>query len=73
MANDSDSTKQEYHRKRIVTNPPVSSVVYGLGFLGAMAYYVQHASTFWEGVFGFLMALVWPAMVVYKLMELLKM
>jgi hypothetical protein len=51
----------------------VSSAVYGLGFVGAIVYYVQHAVTFGAGLLGVLKAIVWPAMLVYKLLELLKM
>lgn len=46
--------------------------VYGLGFLGAAIYYVQHADTFLVGVLGILKALVWPAFLVYNLIEFLK-
>lgn len=46
---------------------------YGLGFIGALVYYIQHAATFWIGVLGLLKALIWPAMLVYKLLEFLKM
>lgn len=45
---------------------------YGLAFLGAAIYYIQHADTFWLGVLGVLKALVWPALVIYKLLEFLK-
>jgi len=45
--------------------------IYGLAFLGAVVYYIQHADSFWMGVFGFLKALVWPAILVYKLLEFL--
>lgn len=51
----------------------VSSAVYGLGFIGALVYYLQHAATFWIGVLGFLKALVWPALLIYKVLELLNM
>jgi hypothetical protein len=42
--------------------------VYGLGFIGALVYYLQHASGFWVGVLGVLKAIVWPAFLVYHLM-----
>jgi len=45
--------------------------IYGLAFLGALIYYIQHAQTFWMGVLGVLEALVWPAILIYKLLELL--
>ena len=47
--------------------------VYGLAFLGAAVYYIQQATTFWLGILGFLKALVWPAMLIYKVFGLLKM
>lgn len=51
----------------------VSDGLYGLGFVGALIYYLQHAPTFWMGVLGFLKALVWPAFLVYQLMTYLHM
>jgi len=45
--------------------------IYGLAFIGALIYYIQHAQSFLEGLMGFLKALVWPAILVYKLFELL--
>lgn len=44
--------------------------VYGLGFIGALIYFMQRADNFWEVIVGFFQALVWPAYVVYKLLEL---
>jgi hypothetical protein len=46
--------------------------VYGLGFVGALIYYIQHATTIVMGLLGFLKAIVWPAFVVYKLLEFFK-
>lgn len=43
--------------------------VYGLGFVGALIYFIQHADTFWQGVLGLFQAMVWPAYVVYKLLQ----
>jgi hypothetical protein len=45
--------------------------VYGLGFIGAVIYYLQHAANFSEGVMGFLKAIVWPAVLIYKVLGLL--
>lgn len=50
----------------------VSSGAYCLGFIGALIYFIQHAETFRGGVLGVLKAIVWPAVLVYKLMEFLK-
>ena len=41
--------------------------VYGLGFIGAVVYYIQQATGFWSGVLGVLKAIVWPAFLIHKL------
>lgn len=46
--------------------------VYGLGFIGALIYYIGHAVSFWAGFFGIFKALVWPAILVYHALLLLK-
>ncbi len=51
----------------------VSSGVYFLAFIGSLVYFIQHATSFGDGVLGFLKACVWPAVLVYKVMEFLKM
>lgn len=45
------------------------SAVYGLGFVGAVVYFIQHATSFWMGVVGVLKALVWPAFIVYETLK----
>lgn len=47
-----------------------AGAVYGLGFVGALIYFIQNAPNFWMGLLGVLKAMVWPAYVVYKLLEL---
>lgn len=44
--------------------------VYGLGFLGALIYYISTATGFWMGVLGVLKAIVWPVFVVMKILGL---
>lgn len=55
------------------TNCGTSSGVYGLGFIGAAIYFIQHATTFWMGVVGVGKAIVWPAFLIYKLLEFFQM
>lgn len=45
--------------------------IYGLGFIGAAIYYISTATGFWNGVLGFLKALVWPAFLVFHLLKFL--
>lgn len=51
----------------------ISGFAYFLGVIGAMAYYVSTASSFWMGALGMLKALVWPAFLVFELMRMLGM
>lgn len=50
----------------------MNNAIYGLGMIGAAVYYMSHVTGFWNGVLGLLKALVWPAMLVYKLLGFLK-
>lgn len=52
--------------------PGQCGAVYGMGFIGALIYFLQHATSFWNGVLGILEAIVWPAVLVYKLFGFLK-
>lgn len=47
--------------------------IYGLGLIGAAVYFIQHATSFGNGLVGLLKALVWPAFVLYELMKFLQM
>ena len=49
-----------------------SCAVYGLAFIGALIYFIQHADSFGMGVLGVLKAIVWPAILVYELLKFLK-
>ena len=46
-------------------------MVYCLGFIGALVYYISTVTGFWNGVLGVLKSLVWPAMLVYELLKYL--
>ncbi len=50
----------------------ITGAAYFMGFIAAAVYYIQNAATFWVGVLGFLKAMVWPAFLVYHLLEFLK-
>ena len=66
---DSKECKEDTMEKKAI----VSSGTYGLGMIGAAVYYIQHAVSFGDGVLGILKALIWPALLVYNLLEHLKM
>jgi hypothetical protein len=50
----------------------IAGGVYCLGFIGAVVYFIQQADSFGTGVIGFLKALVWPAFLIYNLLDFLK-
>ena len=51
-------------------NAPAGAV-YGMGFIGAVIYFIVHATGFWMGVLGCLKAIVWPVFLVYELFKYL--
>ena len=50
-----------------------SGAIYGIGMLGALVYFLQHATSVLDGIIGIFMAVFWPGVVVYKVLEMLKM
>ena len=51
------------------TTHGTAGALYFVGFIGALVYWMQAAVGFGAVVTGFLKALVWPAYIVYKLLE----
>ena len=52
-------------KEKIQKSAPASSAIYGLGFIGAVVYFITSATGFWMGVVGVLKAFVWPAFFVF--------
>lgn len=40
--------------------------VYGFGVLGVAVYYLQQSHTIWDGLLGIGKAIIWPALLMYK-------
>jgi len=47
--------------------------VYGMAFLGAAYYFIQHATTLGMGLLGIVKAIFWPAVLIYKVLGYLNM
>jgi hypothetical protein len=58
-------------RKQEISCHGSSGALYGLGFVGAVIYYISTAASFWGGVLGILKAIVWPVFLVYELLRFL--
>ncbi len=63
----------EKERKHPMKHNETCGAIYGMAFIGAAVYYIGNAVSFWAGVLGFFKALFWPAVLIYKVLELLKM
>lgn len=50
-----------------------TGAIYGIGVLGALVYFIQHASSLVDGIIGIILAFFWPGVLVYKALEMLKM
>lgn len=68
---DNDCGKWKWNRMKCGGGS--TQAVYCLGLIGAAIYYIQNAVGFWAGVVGVLKAVVWPAFLVYSLLDFLKM
>ena len=55
--------------KKVNTAHGTGGALYFVGFIGALIYWMQAAVGFGAVCTGFLKALVWPAYIVYKLLE----
>ena len=73
MTNDKDSSTHDHRGWKGVRDNGTSNAMYGMAFIGALIYFVQHAASFWGVVLGILKAIIWPAVLTYKLLEFLKM
>jgi hypothetical protein len=49
------------------------SAIYGMGFIGAVIYYISVSTSFWMGVLGVLKAIIWPVLLVYEALKHLAM
>ena len=67
MAKEESSSKNKY-----MGSTSAGGAVYGLGLIGALVYFIQNSNTLGQAVIGILKALIWPAFVVYKILEFLK-
>lgn len=68
LANEKNGTTFAY---KVVNNSQSGGAIYGLGIIGALIYFLQRADTFWAVLLGIAKAIFWPAVILYKTLELL--
>jgi hypothetical protein len=71
MTTEITQTEGEDRKPRMMYGGGSGDAVYGLGLIGAWVYYIGRAKTPEERVRGFFKGLVWPAFMVYELLEFL--
>jgi len=59
------------HVEKVINNNTGSGAIYGLGIIGALIYYIQHADGFWAIIVGIVKAIFWPAVILYEVLRLL--
>jgi hypothetical protein len=73
MPGDDSSSVYDHKGRKAMRDNGMFGGVYGMAFIGAAVYFIGHAATFWGGVLGFFKALFWPAVVMYKVLEMMGM
>ena len=69
MTDEKNSTT--VYAKKVINNTS-GGALYGIGIIGALIYYLQHATTLLAGIIGIIKAVFWPAVVVYEVLKMLK-
>jgi hypothetical protein len=74
MADDNNIISPKSHpRERGSVDNGILGGIYGMAFIGGAIYYIQHATSFWVALLGIVKAILWPAVLMYKVLELLQM
>lgn len=63
----SNNSSSNYHK----SSTAAGGGMWFLGFIGALIYYMQHAHSFWQVLYGIFQAIFWPAYLVYGLLHLI--
>ncbi len=64
--------ERQWHKVKVIKHGGGGGAIYGIGVIGALIYFLQHATTFTDGILGIIKAIAWPALMVYKALEQLK-
>ncbi len=71
--NEMKDCKPNKKRKNDYSSSGMLGFGYFIAFIASAVYFIQQATSFGEGVVGFLKAMVWPGFLVYQLMDFLNM
>jgi hypothetical protein len=71
MSTELNESEGKGHSAEVKVQGGSSNAVYGLGMIGAWVYYIGRATTPEDKIQGFFKGLVWPAFLVYELLQFL--
>lgn len=69
---DCEDCKEKWHHHHYRGGNAGGGAFYGLGLIGALFYFLQNAQGFNEIMIGIFKSVVWPAFVVFRALQLLK-
>jgi len=55
--------------KSCSAGPGCGGAIYGLGFLGALVYFISTAPDFWGIIIGIIKSVFWPGVIVYGVLK----
>ncbi|MFA5125958.1 MAG: hypothetical protein WC462_03065 [archaeon] len=64
-----DEPKKNWFSKGCCSSPGSGGAIYGLGFLGALVYFVTTAPDFWGIIIGIIKSIFWPGVIVYGVLK----
>ena len=67
MGDDGKAVRKSY--VKYVNKGGGSGFAYFLGMIGSAVYWLQQSTGFWNGIVALLKALVWPAFLIYHLLN----
>ena len=63
--------ESEAQKTNVKIHSHSSGAVYGLGLIGGAIYLINHSNSTRQKLLGILKAIIWPAFLVYKMLEFL--
>ena len=58
-------------KTKVVYKSAPAGFFFTLTYIGTLVYFIDKANGFWEVIFSFLQAAVWPALLIYKIFTVL--
>lgn len=64
-----EGAEKNWFSKGCSTATGCGGAIYGMGFLGALVYFITTAPDFWVALIGIIKAIFWPGVIVYGVLK----